>query len=104
VNQKINEREYFIEILFYCSDHTDSCSSNSLPIETTKKPKMITSVTTTTKPNVPPFQTVLKDHRSSTIAKCSTLDKTNNNLRESLDELGRLSTRMDTIVDNEHNR
>jgi hypothetical protein len=65
---------------------------------------MITSVTTTTKPNVPPFQTVLKDNRSSTIAKCSTLDKTNNNLRESLDELGRLSTRMDTIVDNEHNR
>jgi hypothetical protein len=65
---------------------------------------MITTVTTITKPNIPPFQSVLKDHRSSTIAKCSTGNKTNDNLRESLDELTRLSTRMDGIVDNEHNR
>jgi hypothetical protein len=65
---------------------------------------MITSVTTTTKPNIPLFQPVLKDHRSSTTSKCSTIEKLNNNLRESLDELGRLSTRTDNIVDNEHNR
>jgi hypothetical protein len=64
---------------------------------------MITAVTTK-KPNIPPFQTVFKDNRSATTAKSSTTDKNNTSLRESLDELGRLSTRMDNIVDNEHNR
>jgi hypothetical protein len=65
---------------------------------------MLPSVPTTIKPNVPPFQPVLKEHRSSTSPKISTIEKTNNNLRESLDELGRLSNRMDSMVDNEHNR
>jgi hypothetical protein len=60
---------------------------------------MITPVPTT-KPNVPPFQPVLKENRAATIEKCST----NGNLRESLDELTQLSHRMDNIVDNENNR
>ena len=65
---------------------------------------MIPSIPTTTKPKIPPFQPVIRDHRTSTIAKCSTTDKTNSNLQESLDELGRLSNRMDNNLDNEHNR
>lgn len=89
--------------LFCFSDPTDSCSSNSLSIETDKKPTMITGITTK-KPNIPPFQPVLKDHRAGSIAKNSSIDKTNTNLRESLDELSRLSTRMDSTGDNEHNR
>jgi hypothetical protein len=60
---------------------------------------MITPVATS-KPNIQPFHPVLKEHRSATIAKCST----NGNLRESLDELTELSHRVDNIIDNEQNR
>jgi hypothetical protein len=56
------------------------------------------------KPNIPPFQPVLKDHRTANTPKSSSIDKTNSNLLESLDELTRLSTRMENTVDNEHNR
>ncbi|CAF1580420.1 unnamed protein product [Rotaria sp. Silwood1] len=85
------------------NDQTDSLSSTSLSIETNKKPSMITS-TTIIKPNIPLFQNVSKENRSSSIVKCSTTDKINANLRESLDELTELSNRMDNIVDSEHNR
>jgi hypothetical protein len=64
---------------------------------------MITAVTTK-KPNIPPFQPALKDHRAATVGKSSTTDKANSNLQESLDELTRLSTRMDSTGDNEPNR
>ena len=70
-------------------------------MDTNKKPTMIKSVPTK-KPNISPFQPVLKDHHPTTIAKSASVDKTNNNLQESLDELTRLSTRMDSTGDNEH--
>ena len=60
---------------------------------------MIKSIPTT-KPNIQPFQPVLKEQRSSPLTKTST----NGNLRESLDELTQLSHRMDNIIDNEQNR
>ncbi|CAF1179013.1 unnamed protein product [Rotaria sordida] len=85
------------------NDQTDSLSSTSLSIETSKTPIMITA-TTIIKPNIPLFQTVSKENRSSSIVKCSTTDKINANLRESLDELTELSNRMDNIIDSEHNR
>lgn len=90
-------------LLFY-SDPTDSLSSLSLSIDSSKKPTMITSSTTITKPNIPLFQTISKENRSHTIAKCSPSDKVNANLRESLDELTQLSNRMDSVLDNEHHR
>lgn len=82
---------------FDFSDATDSCSSNSLSIDNNKKPTVPTSVTTKT--NIPSYQTVPKDHRSSTSGKTSNIE-----LQQSLDELGRLSNRIDTIVDSEHQR
>lgn len=72
-----------------CSDGGDTSSSNSLPIDTTKKPSTIPIKNTA----------ISKDnHRSSVPAKV------NENLRESLDELTRLSTRLDSTSDQEQNR
>lgn len=78
---------------FYLSDRTDSCSSASFSIESNKKPTIIS--VTPTKPNVPFYQPSSKENR------LNTNEKTNGNLRESLDELNRLSNRVD---DNENNR
>lgn len=75
------------------NDATDSCSSNSLSFDGNKKP------TVTTKPNIPSYETVSKDHRSPTTGKTSNIE-----LQQSLDELGRLSNRIDTIVDSEQQR
>lgn len=80
------------------SDGGDTSSSNSLSIDSNKKPTMITIVPTK-KASVPPFQPVQRDaHRSSVPTKPS------DNLRESLDELTKLSTRMDSTGDNEQHR
>jgi hypothetical protein len=87
---------YFI----YFSEQTGSCSSISLRIESNKKKPTIQPVTST-KPNVPHYQPTSKENRPTTIA---INEKTNGSLRESLDELNRLSTRMDNAIDNEHNR
>jgi hypothetical protein len=72
------------------NEQTDSCSSISLTIESNKKQP--------TKPNVPHYQPT---SRPTTI---TINEKSNGSLRESLDELNRLSTRMDNGIDNEHNR
>jgi hypothetical protein len=83
-----NGRKEFVFIYF--SEQTDSCSSISLTIESNKKQP--------TKPNVPHYQPT---SRPTTI---TINEKSNGSLRESLDELNRLSTRMDNGIDNEHNR
>ncbi|CAF2400429.1 unnamed protein product [Rotaria sp. Silwood2] len=87
------------------NDRIDSHSIASSSNETNKQHNTIISVTPT-KPNVSHYQPTSKEHRSVTIAKCSTTtnDKTNASLRESLDELNRLSNRMDHTIDNEQNR
>jgi len=94
-----------LNFFLYLSDRTDSYSSASLSVETNKKHTTIIPVNST-KPNVPLYQTASKEHRSASINKSSTTtnEKTNGNLRESLDELNRLSHRMDNGIDNEHNR
>ena len=84
-----------LKIFRYFSDQTDSCSSISITIEANKK----NSAVTPTKPNVARHQPPSKEHRSTTIN-----EKSNGNLRESLNELNRLSTRVDNGIDNEHNR
>ena len=53
----------------------------------------------TSKTNSPAYQTINKDHRSSTTNKTSNIE-----LQQSLDELGRLSNQIDTVVDNEQQR
>ncbi|CAF3396274.1 unnamed protein product [Rotaria sp. Silwood1] len=87
------------------NDRIDSHSLASFSNETNKQQTKTISVTPA-KPNVPHYQPTSKEHRSTTIAKCSTNtnDKTNASLRESLDELNRLSNRMDHNIDNEQNR
>jgi hypothetical protein len=92
-----------ISVFFYLSERTDSCSSASFSVDTNKKSATIIPVTPT-KPNVSLYQLAPREHRSATIAKCSTATTTNASLRESLDELNRLNTRMDNGIDNEHNR
>jgi len=100
---KIFNNQNFFSL--YLSDRTDSCSSASFSIEANKKQKTIIPVTPK-KPNVPHYQLTSKEHRSTTTLKCSTTmnEKTNGSLRESLDELNRLSNQMDNGIDNEHNR
>ncbi|UJR09977.1 hypothetical protein I4U23_014201 [Adineta vaga] len=68
------------------TNRTDSCSSNSLSLEMNKKSPSITKV------NATPMQSNSKDPRSP------------NNVRESLDELTRLSYRMDNVFDYDHHR
>ena len=51
------------------------------------------------KTNSPAYQTVNKDRRSSATTKTSNIE-----LQQSLDELGRLSNRIDTVVDTEQQR
>lgn len=88
----------FFPSLFF-SDPTDSCSSVSIATETSKPHLPAPS-------NISLSQPAPKEHRSATIARCSTAtnDKPNGSLRESIDELNRLSNRMDNGIDNEHNR
>jgi hypothetical protein len=83
-------------LLLHLSDRTDSCSSTSLSIEINKKHITINPATPT-KPNGPL-------HRTNTTTKCSNDKTKNGSLRESLDELNRLSHRMDNGIDQEHNR
>ncbi|CAF3591721.1 unnamed protein product [Adineta steineri] len=80
------------------TSRTDSSSSNSLSLDSNKKSPMISS-SMTTKTNISS-----NDHRSGTPAKSPTSDKSSGNLRESLDELTRLSSRMENIIDNEHHK
>ncbi|CAF3425567.1 unnamed protein product [Rotaria socialis] len=91
------------------NDQTDSNSLASLSIGSNKQSTTVIAHAST-KPNAPLHQQQLpqtKEHRSATIAKCSTAttnDKSNSSLRETLDELTRLSNRMDHNIDNEQNR
>ena len=66
-----------------------------MPTETSK-------THSTAKSNASLSQPAPKEHRSGTIANCSTTP--NGSLRESIDELNRLSTRTDNAIDSEHNR
>ncbi|CAF3960343.1 unnamed protein product [Rotaria sordida] len=85
------------------NDRIDSLPSSS--IEPNKQHTKIMSVTPT-KPNIPHYQPTSKEHRSTTTTKYSTTlsDTINASLRESLDELNRLSNQMDHNIDNEQNR
>jgi len=76
-------------------DRTDSYSSISLTSDSQRKAVETKTVTTH-------GPILSREHRAATIAKCSTT--TNGNVRESLDELNRLSHRVDSNVDQEHFR
>lgn len=88
------------QVFSWISEQTDSCSSTSLSVDLNRKPSTTINVTPT-KPTVAHSPLVTKEHRSSTSAKGPT---NNGSLRESLDELNRLSNRVDNTVDQEHNR
>ncbi|CAM4748288.1 unnamed protein product [Rotaria magnacalcarata] len=94
------------------SSKNDQTDSNSLASLSTGSNKQATTAIahTPTKPNAPLHQQQqpqTKEHHSATVAKCSTAttnDTSNSSLRETLDELTRLSNRMDHNIDNEQNR
>lgn len=109
VSKKNTSETISISFVLYLSDRTDSNSLGSLSTESNKQPTTTTTTAipnTPIKPNVPVYQPVTRDHRSATIAKCSTAtnEKPNSSLRETLDELNRLSNRIDHTIDNEQNR
>ena len=78
------------------SDRTDSCSSASFTVDLSKKPN------TVVKANVP--KSISKENRPAGPPGGKHTPVTNGSLRESLDELNRLSHRVENTIDNEQNR